>query len=87
MEELNNLRQKTEAQEKELKNMKIFLDESAQYLSDWSKEEQYSDWFNQFNEFDGDDGFEIIDSSEIEAEQQQQQESTQEGGDDEEEPI
>ena len=34
MEELNNLRQKTEAQEKELKNMKIFLDESAQYLSD-----------------------------------------------------
>ena len=57
-------------------------------VADWSKEEQYSDWFNQFNEFDGDDGFEIIDSSELEAEQQQQpQEETQGGGDDEEEPI
>ena len=54
-------------------------------VADWSKEEQYSDWFNQFDEFD-DDGFEIIDSSQIEAEQQQV-ETPQEGGEDEEEPI
>ena len=57
-------------------------------VADWSKEEQYSDWFNQFNEFDGDDGFEIIDSSDLVTEQhQQQQDETQGGGDDEEEPI
>ena len=56
-------------------------------VADWSKEEKYSNWFNQFNEFGEDDGFEIIDSSEIVSEQQQQQETAKDGGEDEEEPI
>ena len=37
-------------------------------VADWSKEEQYNNWFSQFDDIghDNDEGFEVIDQSEIE---------------------
>ena len=34
-------------------------------VADWSKEEQYNNWFSQFDEIDGDFDFEVIDSNEV----------------------
>ena len=46
----------------------LTLDVSESPISEWSKEDEYSNWFSQFDDIgqDNDEGFEVIDSSEIE---------------------
>ena len=60
----------------------LTMDVTESPISEWSKEDEYSNWFIQFDniaEETADEGFEVIDSAEVENAQ-----GTGEGGDDDE---
>ena len=57
----------------------LTMDVSESPISEWSKEDEYSNWFIQFDNIreENDEGFEVIDSAEVENAQ-----GNGEGGDD-----